>query len=169
MSQVRNSDPGVRHWPSEVPLSDRERMVRVTREGWRELGFWFDCDWQAERWSFRANRRGLAALVARLRDFAADRVDPEDDDHVHLGPYASLRLAHGERASLDRRGFTGQRDDFETLARELERLAAAGTAVPREFARAFTGADGFDAVMTVEPDNFDPASADPAIAEEPES
>lgn len=143
-------------------------MVRAARAGWRELGFWYGCDWQAERWSFRADRRGLRAFTALLRNFAADPLAVDDGDHFHVGPYASLRLAHGESPTLDRRGFTGSRDDFEALALELEQLSASESPSPQAFARAFTGAAGFRAVLTVEPEGFDPATADAEIAEEPE-
>jgi hypothetical protein len=169
MPQVRNSDPHVQHWPSEVPSPEREKMVRAARAGWRELGFWYGCDWQAERWSFRADPRGLRAFAALLRNFAADPLAVDDGDHFHVGPYASLRLAYGASPALDRRGFTGSRDDFEGLVHELEQLWASESPSPQEFARNFTGAAGFHAVLVVEPEGFDPASADAAIAEEPEA
>jgi hypothetical protein len=162
-------NPNLEHWPAAVASPEREKMVRIAREAWRELGFWFDCKARETCWKFCADRRGVNAMILVLREYLAGPEATENGDHLHVGPYSSLRIITGDRPLISRRGIAGRREDFLQLIRELEVHAAQSAVGVYPIARNFTQPDGFRALLQLEPDGFDPASADPAISREPQS
>lgn len=156
-------------WPEALPSSERQRMVRITRRSWRELGFWYGCDPAAKCWTFRADRDGVRRFALLIRQFARLPDDPEQEDHVHLGPFSHLRLMHGERPILNAKGIAGRPGDLDEFAGELEALAAEASPGVHPFAAAFAADQGFLAVLVLEADGFDPASADHDLRAEPEN
>lgn len=140
-----------------------DKLARITREAWRELGFWYDCDVKEKRWTFRADRRGIAAFATEVHRFLSSPEADEVGEHAHLGPYSNLRLICAEQALIDWRGLAGRRNHFERFATELETIAGTSARGSLAIAAGFAGAEGFRAIMVVEDDDFDPASADRTI------
>ncbi len=146
--------------PEQLPYGKSPQDARIAemeREGWRELGFWYDCDVSEKRWLFRADRKGIAAFAAEVRRFAAAA---EVGEHTHLGPFSNLRLICAEKRGVTWRGIAGRKEDFEELAAELERRAQTGAKGRQDLGEGGAGVDSYRLVLVVEEDGFDPGAAD---------
>lgn len=138
----------------------RARWASIAAATWRELGFWYECRPSERRWVFRSDRAGLRRFAAILRRFLQAGGTDDAAGHLHLGPFANLRIGWAGNPRIDWRGFAGRREDLERLAREIEALASGSAGAAGELGAGFAHDDGFRAVVTIEPDGFDPASAD---------
>lgn len=136
-----------------------EVIANLAREGWRELGFWYDCDVRGKRWVFRADRRGIEAFAKEVREFLATPESEEIGGHVHLGPYSNLRLTRADQADATWKGIAGTRDDFEALAVELDANAREGIGGEQRIGGRWSKEDSYRLILVVEPDGFDPANA----------
>ena len=160
---MENAFTGEKKTPAAVRSPAGDKVASITRDAWRELGFWYDCDVAGKRWTFRADRRGVAALAAEVQRFLESPESAITGEHTHLGPYSNLRFIAAERPQISWRGLAGRREDFARLAAELDAIAQASGDGVRTIGAGFEGADGFSAVIAVECDGFDPASAESAI------
>jgi hypothetical protein len=165
MNDALNGSP----WPAELPAAEQQKMVQITRDAWRELGFWYECDVREMCWRFRADRRGIASLISAVRKQLTSIHREEKGEHLHLGPYSTLSVISWDGPLISRRGIAGRPEDFERLMRELEALQLDTTPRTCAIAAEFAGSDGFRAELTIEPEGFDPAKADLTIANELES
>ncbi len=148
--------------PKQLPFGKSPQDARIAemeREGWRELGFWYDCEMSEKRWIFRADRKGIAAFAAEVRRFA---MSPEAElgEHTHLGPFSNLRLISAEKREVTWRGIAGRKEDFEELATELERRAQIAAKGPQDLGESGTSGDSYRLVLVVEEEGFDPGAAD---------
>jgi len=134
------------------------RIAEMERDGWRELGFWYDCQMPEKRWLFRADRKGIAAFAAEVRSFASEATEP--GEHTHLGPFSNLRLICAEKREVTWRGIAGRREDFEALAAELEHCAQKAAKGERVLAESWASGDSYRLMLLVEEDGFDPGAAD---------
>lgn len=164
-----NQEPAAYPWAATPSAEERRRIARITRDAWRELAFWYECDFSGRQWRFRADRNGLRAFARAIRDFLAAPVTSELGEHLHLGPYANLRIMRGDQPVISWRGIGGSAADLEALVAELESLAAGTPAATYELCAGFAHDDGFRVVLQIEPDDFDPASADPTVSDAAES
>lgn len=149
--------------PEQPPVAKSPldpEIAEMEREGWRELGFWYDCRMPGKRWVFRADRKGIAAFAAEVRSFLASAQAAEMGEHTHLGPFSSLRLICAEKREVTWRGIAGRREDFEGLAMELERCAQKATKGELALAESWASGDSYRLVLQVEEDGFDPGAAD---------
>ena len=69
-----------------------EQMNRMTREGWRELGFYYDFDEARFCWRLIGSRSGLLKLRDILNGYADDPRNEQISEHEHYGPYSYLKL-----------------------------------------------------------------------------
>lgn len=137
-----------------------EAIANLAREGWRELGFWYDCQMSERRWVFRADRNGIAAFAAEVRRFTASPEAGEVGEHAHLGPFSNLRLMCANKREVTWRGIAGRREDFEELAAELDQRAQKGAAGEHALAESWSSGDSYRLVLLVEEEGFDPGAAD---------
>lgn len=158
-----NAFTGEKKTPAAVNSPAGDKVASITRDAWRELGFWYDCDVAKKRWTFRADRRGVATLAAEVQRFLAAPESGMAGEHTHLGPYSNLRFIAAERPQISWRGLAGRREDFTRLVAELGAIAQTSADGARTIAANFEAVDGFSAVMVVERDGFDPASAEGSV------
>jgi hypothetical protein len=136
----------------------------MTREDWRRLGFFYDVDEPALRWILRGSRNGLRGFAARLRAYADDARHARLGEHDHLGPYMYLKLMTADAADLTSSGIAGRLEDFRRLAELLqERVANAAVGDRVRLRSEFAPSAHFELELCIEPDEFDPSSADPLV------
>ncbi len=146
-----------------LPPLPQKSVDEHIRDRWRELGFWCSRDEPSKTWRLAASKDGLL----RFRDLLLAYAE-EDPGHEHLGPYFSPTLTTWEAAKIDERGIWGTLDDFVRLSELVGRLLAhmsVGSAV--SVRNEFAADSGHDLVLEIQPDSFDPASADPWLPRPP--
>jgi hypothetical protein len=149
--------------PAADAVAD-DRIASLAREGWRELGFWYECDVNRKCWVFRADRKGVREFAAAVRQFLDEPESQQIGEHVHLGPYSNLRLMTATAPQVSWRGIAGRRADFERLAEELERVAGGNANERQVLGEAWASGDSYRMILTVEEDGFDPASPEGSVA-----
>ena len=150
---------------SVMPLnfSADDGFSNIAREGWRELGFWYECNVPERRWTFRGDHAGLMAFAKAVREFLASPESEQLGEHAHLGPFSNLRLISAREPAVTWRGIAGRREDFEAFAEELEALGIDASLGRHAIGKPFGGAEDFVLCFVVEPDGFDPGSIDPDV------
>ena len=142
-----------------------EEVNQVTREEWRELGFFYDFDEKSPRWIFVGSRSGLLKFRDLLIDYANNPRNEGLSEHEHYGPYMYLELMTWSEADITEHAICGTLSDFKRLAEMVEGKlghcnAGDGFSIGAEYA------EGSDAVIEFEvrDEGFDPASADPLLS-----
>src|SRR5215216_6481053 len=141
-----------------------EQMNRLMREGWRELGFYYDFDEAKSRWRLVGSRSGLLKFRDILSGYADDPRNEQISEHEHYGPYSYLKLMTWAEAEITDNAICGTLPDFRRLAAmvgdKLNASSAGGT-----FTIGDEYAGGSKAVLEFEvrEEGFDPASADPLL------
>lgn len=156
--------------PTGVSAEERGEVARITRDAWRELGFWYECDMANRSWKVRADRRGIMELAEIVRSFLSSAAAADVGEHLHLGPFANLRVIRSDRPLISWRGIAGAPSDLKQFVAELEAIATtlatnstAERVPPYELGSAFGHDDGFRFIVQPEPEGFDPAGADPTL------
>ena len=84
------------------------RVAEVTRQEWRDLGFYYLSDDNTCEWHLYGSREGLLRLSEMLERYAADPMHAPSPEHKHLGPHCYFTLTNGPGPRLDGRGIWGQ-------------------------------------------------------------
>ena len=141
-----------------------EEMNQVTREEWRELGFFYDFDGERSRWQFVGSRSGLLKFRDILNDYVDDPRNEGISEHEHYGPYSYLKIMTWGGAEITEDAISGTLADFRRLAAvvgdELNAGSAGGT-----FTIGGENAEGSKAILEFDlrEEGFDPASEDPLL------
>ena len=138
-----------------------EQLNRVTREEWRELGFFYDFDKESSRWRLTGSHSGLLKFRDILNAYADDSRNQQISEHEHYGPYFYLKLMTWEEAEITENAICGTLSDFRKLAAIVEnKLNECG--VGDTFIIGHEYAEGTRAMIEFEvrEEGFDPASAD---------
>jgi hypothetical protein len=138
-----------------------EQMNQVTREEWRELGFFYDFDKENSRWRLIGSRGGLLKFRDILNAYADDSRNQQISEHEHYGPYFYLKLMTWEGAEITENAICGTPSDFRRLAKIVENKLNACSA-GSTFTIGDEYAEGNLAMIEFEvcEEGFDPASAD---------
>jgi hypothetical protein len=141
-----------------------EELNQVTREEWRELGFFYDFDEKDSRWRLVGSRSGLLKFRDILTAYANDPRNEKISEHEHYGPYWYLKLMTCEEAGITEQAICGTTSDFRRLAMIVRgKLDSCG--VGSKFIIGNEYAEGSEAVLEFEvrEEGFDPASVDPLL------
>ena len=134
---------------------------QVTRDEWRQLGFFYDYDEHTMSWRFIGSRDGLLRFVGILESYASNPRNDELSEHEHYGPYLYLTLITSQEPEITDSAICGTLTDFQRLAELIRRKldsSVAGTtfAIGDEYRAGSTERLHFE----VREEGFDPASAD---------
>ncbi|MBT1449790.1 hypothetical protein KJ365_02775 [Glaciecola sp. XM2] len=140
-------------------LSDK--IADLTREEWKNLGFYYISDQANEKWELHGSRTGLSNLCNLLRKFASE--NREYGDHEHLMPHWYLTFTSLEDFSINKRDIGGKPEQLMRFANFFEKEVSdcrqgATVTVPKD---AFN--TDYEITFTVHRDNFDPSSKDPQL------
>ena len=134
------------------------------REGWRELGFYYEFDEERLRWRLVGSRSGLLKFRDILNDYADDPRNEQISEHEHYGPYSYLKLMTWGEAEVRGDAICGTLLDFRRLAvivGDKLNASSAGSI----FIIGGEYVEGSKAILEFEvrEEGFDPASADPLL------
>ena len=140
-------------------------MNEVTRQEWRELGFFYDYDEAASQWHLVGSRDGLLRFVEILESYVADPKNERLSEHEHYGPYWYLKLMTWEEAEITESAICGTLSDFRRLSAIVRSkldapLVGSAFKIGDEYALGSTSLIQFE----VREEGFDPASADPLLS-----
>jgi hypothetical protein len=145
-------------------MSPSEKINEETREEWRELGFFYETREQPPCWRFVGSVSGLSRFVQLLDEYVADTRNALLTDHKHYGPYMYLKVQTADFAEIDQQSIRGTLPDLTRLrdlvAASLGACSAGATfSIASEYSRWVT----YPLMFEVQPEGFDPASADPEL------
>jgi hypothetical protein len=141
-----------------------EKVNQITRDEWRELGFFYDFDEKSSRWLLMGSRTGLLKFRDLLIEYANNPRNDSLSEHDHYGPYMYLELMTWDKAEITEHAICGRLPDFRRLAEIVEKklnLCSVGDRFKVDAAYA----ENNKAVLEFEirEEDFDPASADPQL------
>lgn len=142
-----------------------ESLKEVTRQEWRDLGFYYSQD-DAPRgaWRIVGSRAGLGAFLAKLVDYVAYPSNARLGEHEHYGPYFYLKVMTSNDAGIDAHSIRGSLADLRRLADLVSKaLAHAKSGDLVALGRDYVEQTSYELLLDVREDNFDPASADPDL------
>jgi hypothetical protein len=141
-----------------------EQMNRSMREGWRELGFYYDFDEDSSRWRLVGSRSGLLKFRDILNGYAEDPRNVQISEHEHYGPYSYLKLMTWAEAEITGDAICGTLPDFRRLAAMVgDKLNASSAGSTFTIGDEYAGGSKAALEFEVREEGFDPASADPLL------
>jgi hypothetical protein len=137
---------------------------QMSREEWRELGFFYDYDKEHRRWLLVGSRNGLLKFRDLLNEYVADPRNEKLSEHEHYGPYMYLKVITWNESFISEGGIFGTLPDLKRLANIIsEKLRTCSTG--ESFIVSTEYAEGSEATMefVVKDEGFDPAGEDPLL------
>ena len=137
----------------------------ATRQEWRDLGFFYDVIEDRREWLIRGDRNGLLRFADLLSDYSANSRNASLSEHDHYGPYSYLKIVTWSSADINRHDIRGTIEDLKNLGqvvREAMKCTVSNEFVVRE---AFAPGALYSIRFMLEPDGFDPSSADIQLTE----
>ena len=129
---------------------------------WRDLGFHYDFDPEAARWTFTGSRDGLARFSSLLREYVADPRNERQGEHEHYGPYFYLKVMTWTEPGINSNAIVGTLSDLARLADLVDaKLSEAHPGSRFEIGKEY--AIDAEAVLAfdVQEASFEPTSLDP--------
>lgn len=140
-----------------------EEMNKATREEWRELGFFYDCDAGTKKWRLRGSRDGLLGFSRILSDYSRNPHNQKLSEHDHFGPYGYLEIGTWKAPEITDHWICGSLEDLARLSQLVrDRVATANAGDVFAFRELYAPESAYDLVLEVADDQFDPAAADKA-------
>ena len=93
--------------------------------GWRELGFFYDCDERIEvnQWRFYGSKQGLQNFISLLDEYTNNPRKDFLSEHDHLGPYGYLKIMTWNKPIISKSYIAGTIKDLcnlkEIIAKKL--------------------------------------------------
>lgn len=145
-------------------MTELDNLDELTRSEWNSLGFFYDYDDTRATWLVRAHRHGMNRLCEELRRYASDHRNAKLSEHAHYGPYSYLKFVTWTEPQIVPDGIYGRVHDFERLAEIVATAIASATpGDTRRIDEMYATRNEAKLELLLEPDNFDVASADPAM------
>ena len=141
-------------------------LNEATRRDWRELGFYYERNDVTKTWRLLGSRKGLLGFVASLRDYASDEDKRQISEHEHFGPYWYLEVGTWHTAEITDHWIAGPLDSIAALASYIEtELSTVNPPATIGIRKNFSPGSAYEFLFEVQPDDFDPALADPKCRE----
>jgi hypothetical protein len=138
-----------------------EVINQITRDEWRELGFFYERDDEAKTWRIVGSHKGLQVFVRYVLDYASDAKNAALSEHIHLGPYMYLEIGTWTEPVITDHWIAGPLESLFSLATQAEKLiASAKVGEVLKFRDTFAPGSPYDLVLEVGDEAFDPAKAD---------
>lgn len=146
-------------------MSPSEMTNQVTRDEWRELGFFYDKDDAKNHWLLVGSKQGLGAFPTLIRAYCEDPRNTELGEHEHYGPYMYLKIVTAPQAQIDDDSISGSLHDLARLADLMEtELKGASPGDVIEIGNKYISNPEYGLWLEVTADSLDPASADRCLA-----
>lgn len=142
----------------------------MTRDGWRELGFFYDQDDSAKAWKIIGSRAGIQGFAQLLRGYVAAPANAQLSEHEHFGPYMYLKIVTSTAPAIGETAISGTLNDLLRLADIVEaKLASAHDGDAFTISKDWAEKADFSLVFEVRSNDFDPPTADPLLPHKPAS
>lgn len=138
-----------------------EVLQEITKEDWRELGFFYEQDENEKHWNFIGSRSGLLQFTSILDKYCSNPQNDRISEHDHLGPYMYLKIVTMDECVINENGIYGSIEELKHLSNLVrENLFNVKPYDRIIIDNEYSLANEFDIVLDVREDGFDPASAD---------
>ena len=139
----------------------------MTKQEWRELGFFYDCDDQKKVWTLTGSRTGLLRFRDALLSYVADPRKAQKSEHEHYGPYMYLVVMTWPETGIDGHAIFGSLADLARLAKLVEaKLVAAQAGSSFVIREEFAADSAYALAFDLREEGFDPATADTLLPAE---
>ena len=139
----------------------------TTQSEWRELGFYYDRDDDAQVWRLLGTKEGLLGFVRSLKAYASDESKLQISEHEHFGPYRYLEVGTWHTPEITEHWIAGPQTAILALAHKLEHeILAAQPASVIAVRESFAPDSPYELQLEIQPDGFDPARQDPECWDE---
>ena len=139
-----------------------EAAHEVTRQAWRELGFFCGKNDAAKEWRIVGSVTGLRKFAAEIRAYASNPANDRLSEYIQLGPAMNLEIGTSHQTEITEQWIGGPLVDLLRLATFIERSAQANVVGKCVALRSnFSPMAPYELILDVRDDAFDPASADP--------
>jgi hypothetical protein len=133
----------------------------VTRQEWRELGFFYDRDDASKEWRLVGSCDGLCRFSSLLREYVADPRNEMKSEHEHYGPYSYLEVMTWPEAGFDHHAVRGPLGALDALASLVDaKIGAMKTGDKVRIGDEFAAGTTYALVLDLRDDDFDPSSLD---------
>ena len=138
-----------------------EALNQVIRQGWRELGFFYDRNDVTKEWIIVGSVSGLLKFAWLIREYASDKTNDFLSEHSHYGPYSYLELGTWDKAEITDHWIAAPLPDLLRLSSLVQaKVSTATVGDIFKFREEFAPSSAFELVVRVREDRFDPALAD---------
>lgn len=137
------------------------KLQEMTKEEWRELGFYYISDDDKGRWDLHGSVNGLSNLISLIESFLAQ--DEVLGKHEHLLPHWYLTFEFTKAGDVSKRGLVGSKRDFQALNSFLRKQfeeAQKGDVIDLH---RFYQSPSYKMFLHIHGDSFDPSSMDPQL------
>jgi hypothetical protein len=137
-------------------------IIEATKEEWRDLGFFYDRIEDKRKWVFRGDRSGLLKLSAIFKEYGKNERRCRESEHDHYGPYMYLKVmtVYGRRGINDDAIYGNLKDIYhlgEMVEGKVQNMKQGEEVSLRD---EYSKESDFDMILVLEPEGFDPVSAD---------
>jgi hypothetical protein len=140
------------------------KLKEITKEEWRELGFYYEQDENERNWNLVGSRNGLLKLTEILDIYCSNPRKKQLSEHDHLGPYMYLKIVTMNECVIDENGIYGSIVDLERLSRIVREALNKAKPFDRIIIdRAYSEINKYKIVLEVREEGFDPASEDSVL------
>ena len=157
-----------RNWPRRPPdrsiweKMSNEKINQMTREEWRDLGFYYDQD--ETKWIFVGSNSGLQNFCILLEKYAGNKKHNVISEHDHFGPYFYLKITTWDRPVITKDAIYGRLIDFMNLSAIIKGKLNQGKS-PFVIDKEYSHENELTLLFEIKEDGFDPASIDPLLNE----
>ena len=134
------------------------KVADMTRNEWKELGFFYYSDDSEKRWDLYGSQSGIVRLSEEISDFISR--DEIFGEHQHLLPHWYLTIEYDEVPDINKRGIVGRKVDLLKVRDFLN--SAQNNSSPRSCVAIHSCFDQttYKMYFHIEQDDFDPSSMD---------
>lgn len=97
-----------------------DKIKELTKQEWRELGFYYDRDDNEKLWKIVASKNGVTSFINLLYDFSNKFKESTESEHEHYGPYFYLEIMLWNCPSINKHCICGSHSDMIKLAKLIE-------------------------------------------------
>ena len=139
-----------------------QKVNELTREEWRELGFYYEYNNDEKCWILQGSRLGLLGFCDMLIAYSTKPRNNKLGEHEHFGPYWYLKVLTSDKPEINEHAICGSLTDIARLSEILRHKlnsAAEGDSfiVDSEYSEFNQSKMRFDILF----EGVDPATLDP--------
>lgn len=141
-------------------------VKNITKEDWRTLGYYFECDDINKKWKFIGSKNGLGYFILYLERYINNPKNKACGEHDHIGPYENLKIMTNEEVKITDYCISGTLADFDKLKKIIkEKLEESDINSVFVIDDEFSLSNDYILEITIMDYGFDPATADKQLWE----